>query len=122
MTCPEGSILNENKMCVMAPILNCPAGYTLVNGMCIPESAGTLPPMPAQQPPPPTTTTAQPPMMPSQQPPSPTPPPPSPTPPPPPMPSQQPPPPTPPPPPTTTTAQCPSGYEYRDSMCYPLRN
>ena len=46
-SCPEGSNFNqEMKMCTMPPTMTCPAGYTLVNGMCQPVAASE----PAQAP------------------------------------------------------------------------
>lgn len=86
MTCPEGSMLNENKMCIMPPIMSCPAGYTLVNGMCQLDS--TSQPM--------APVTAAPDIPPASAPIAPS--------------------------PAGMEPQCPSGYEYRDMMCYPLPN
>lgn len=90
MTCPDGSVLNENKMCIMPPKMTCPAGYTLVNGMCQLDSTAPAPPSPTaaaspEMPPPP----ASAPIAPA---------------------------------PAGMEPQCPSGYEYRDMMCYPLPN
>jgi hypothetical protein len=82
MSCPEGSTMNaESKMCMMPPNMTCPAGYTLINGMC---QMTTTPEAPAQAP-------AQAPAGPL-------------------------------PPVAGMEPMCPSGYEYRDSMCYPLAN
>jgi hypothetical protein len=34
MNCPPGHVLKD-KMCTIAPTMMCPAGYDLINGMCM---------------------------------------------------------------------------------------
>ncbi len=92
MTCPEGSFLNENKMCIMPPKMTCPAGYTLVNGMCQLDSGAAAPQVAPAAPEPPAAVPPQTQPQPVA------------------------------PAPAGMEPQCPSGYEYRDSMCYPLTN
>jgi hypothetical protein len=80
-SCPEGSSFNQDmKMCTMPPMMTCPPGYTLVNGMCQPDSAPSAAPAAAPA--------AAEPVAPA----------------------------------AGMEQPCPSGYEYRDSMCYPLAN
>lgn len=81
-------------MCTMPPMMTCPAGYTLVNGMCQPAEtpggqAGPVAPPAAETP----------------------------------MGPEGPADPAGPVAPAAGMEQpCPTGYEYRDSMCYPVVN
>lgn len=87
MTCPAGATLNEQKLCVMAPLFTCPSDHALnpATNKCVPSSnVAVVSATPV------TAVTPAAPAAPAPQ--------------------------------STVEPKCPTGYEYRDSMCYPLKN
>lgn len=91
MTCPTGATMNENKLCVMTPLFTCPANYALNSEIKKCVPVTTTATAPAQAQEQPQ---AQAPVQPQSQPQA-----------------QM----------DTISPMCPTGYEYRDSMCYPLK-